>query len=138
MPRGEFHGTISVIVRKMDDKFQHQAFVHVAENCSQDSDAVVWIIQHTLLELKKAHRESKSAFLCQDSAGCYPSADMLAACHFMEDATGIKIQRVDFSNPQGGKGHCDRKAATIKAHARRYINEGHDVLTAVDFKEDML
>ena len=40
---------ISVIVRKMDDKFQHQAFVHVAENCSQDSDAVVWIIQHTFL-----------------------------------------------------------------------------------------
>ncbi len=129
---------ISVIVRKMDDKFQHQAFVHVAENCSQDSDAVVWIIQHTLLELKKAHPEIKSAFLHQDNAGCYHSVDMLAACHFMEETTGIKVQRVDFSDPQGGKGPCDWKAATIKAHVRRYINEGHDVLTAADFKEAML
>ena len=48
----------------------------------------------------------------------------------MGAATGIHVKRVDFSDPQGGKGPCDRKAATIKAHVRRYINEGHDVLTA--------
>lgn len=44
----------------------------------------------------------------------------------------LKVERVDFSDPQGGKGPCDRKAATIKAHIRRYINEGHDVQTATD------
>ena len=63
---------------------------------------------------------------------------MLAACQLMEGATGIKVQRVDFNDPQGGKGPCDRKAATIKAHVLRYINEGHDVVTADDFKEAML
>ena len=52
--------------------------------------------------------------------------------------TGIAVRRVDFSDPQGGKGPCDRKAATIKAHVRRFINEGHDVQTALDFKEAML
>lgn len=37
---------------------------------------------------------------------------------------------MDFSDPQGGKGACDRKAATIKAHIRVHLNEGHDVETA--------
>jgi hypothetical protein len=91
-----------------------------------------------IAQLKKAHSEIKTAFLRQDNAGCYHSVDMLAPCHFMEETTGIKVQRVDFSDPQGGKRPCDRKAATIKAHVRRYINEGHDVLTAADFKEAML
>ena len=45
---------------------------------------------------------------------------------------------MDFSDPQGGKGACDRKAATVKGHVRRFINEGHDVLTAEDFKEAIL
>ena len=56
----------------------------------------------------------------------------------MGAATGIHVKRVDFSDPQGGKGPCDRKAATIKAHVRRYINEGHDVLTGRDFKDAVL
>ena len=33
---------------------------------------------------------------------------------------------------------CDRKAATVKAHVRRYINEDHDVETAEDFKSAIL
>ena len=56
----------------------------------------------------------------------------------MGAATGIHVKRVDFSDLQGGKGPCDRKAATIKAHVGRYINEGHDVLTARDFKDAVL
>ena len=56
----------------------------------------------------------------------------------MAGKTGIAVVRVDFSDPQGGKGACDRKAATIKAHVRRYVNEGHDVETASQFKEAML
>jgi hypothetical protein len=52
--------------------------------------------------------------------------------------SNLKVGRVDFSDPQGGKGCCDRKAATIKAHIRRYINEGHDVLTANDLRNAIL
>jgi len=48
----------------------------------------------------------------------------------MSKRTGIADGWVDFSDPQGRKGACDRKAATIKAHVRRYINEGHDLQTA--------
>ena len=56
----------------------------------------------------------------------------------MEEATGIKVERVDFSDPQGGKGPCDRRAATMKAHVLRYINEGHDVVSANDLKQAIM
>ena len=57
----------------------------------------------------------------------------------MGAATGITLSRVDFSDPQGGKGPCDRKAAIIKAaHVRRFINEGHNVQTAEDLETVML
>ena len=29
---------------------------------------------------------------------------------------------------------CDRQAATIKGNVERYINEGHDVITAIELK----
>ena len=96
------------------------------------------IIEHALRTLKHEHPELTTAFLRQDNAGCYHSAEMLASCAQMESKTGIAVRRVDFSDPQGGKGPCDRKAATVKAHVRRYINEGHDVLNANDFLNAML
>ena len=41
---------------------------------------------------------------------------------------------MDFSDPQGGKGPCDRKAASIKNHMRSYLNSGHDISSAQDMK----
>ena len=120
---------ISVVVRKLAEKLQHQALVHVVENFSQDSDKVVSIIRHTLQGLKKENPEISTAFLRQDNAGCYHSVTTLVTCQLMEQATGIKVERVNFSDPQGGKGPYDRRAATIKAHVLRYINEGHDAVT---------
>lgn len=52
--------------------------------------------------------------------------------------TGIAVRRVDFSDPQDGKGPCDRKATTTKAHVQRIKNEGHDVQPNLDFMEAML
>ena len=50
----------------------------------------------------------------------------------------LQVGRVDFSDPQGGKGACDRKAATIKAHVPPYIAEGHDVQSAVELQAAIL
>lgn len=96
---------------------------------------VVSVIRHTLQGLKKGHPEISTAFLRQDNAGFYHSVTMLATCQLMEQATGIKVESVNFSDPQGGKGPRDRKAATIKADFVRYVNEGHDVVTADDLKK---
>ena len=42
---------------------------------------------------------------------------------------------VDFSEPQGEKGTCDRKAATIKSHMAEYLNSGREIETAAQMKE---
>ena len=111
--------------------------MHIVTNTRQDNVVVVEIIHHILKELKKENQEI-SAFLRQSNAGCYHNATILAAYRLMKELTGIKVERVDFSDPQGGKGPCDRKAASLKAHIRRYISEGHHVLTAEDLKCAML
>ncbi|KAL9951595.1 hypothetical protein ACROYT_G015720 [Oculina patagonica] len=95
-------------------------------------------MEHTLSTLKSEHPEITFAFIRQDYAGCYHNSVLLATCSLMQTKTGVSVHRVDFSDPQGGKGACDRKAATIKAHIRRHINEGHDVQNAKDFIDAML
>lgn len=129
---------ISVIAWKKQGILQSQTMVHIVEHCNQDSSVVVRIVDHVLRTLKDEHPEITDAYLRQDNAGCYHSAAMIAACNLMKKRTGIQVRRVDFSDPQGGKGPCDRKAASIKAHVRRYINEGNDVQTAQDFQKSML
>ena len=120
---------ISVVARKKQEKLQSQSFVHIVENCNQDSSVVVRIMEHIVRTLKRENPPLTTAFFRQDNAGCYHNSTMLAACRSMEAVTGIAVSRVDFSDPQGGKGPCDRKAATIKAHVRRFSNEGNDVQT---------
>ncbi|KAK3730271.1 hypothetical protein QZH41_016443, partial [Actinostola sp. cb2023] len=129
---------ISVVAIKKDGKLLSQAFVHVVENCNQDASVVVRIIEHVLRTLKQENPDISKAYLRSDNAGCYHSAIMLSACRYMGSKTGINVSRVDFSDPQGGKGSCDRKAAAIKAHVRRFINEGHDVDNSRDFHDAIL
>lgn len=129
---------LSVVARKVDEQLQCQTFVHIIENCLQDAPAVVRIMEHTLRTLKSEHPEITSAYFRQDNAGCYHNSLLLVTSNIMEIKTGVSVKRVDFSDPQGGKGACDRKAATIKAHVRRHVNEGHDVQNAKDFKDAMV
>ena len=46
----------------------------------------------------------------------------------------IQISLIDFSEPQGRKGACERKAAPIKSHMAEYLNSGHDIETAAQMK----
>ena len=48
---------ISTVVLQKGN-LQHQAFVHVAKNCNQDSDAVVSVLRHTLQQLIKRKRKT--------------------------------------------------------------------------------
>ena len=93
---------------------------------------------HVLATIKKEHPELSTAYCRQDNAGCYHSVAVLSACPDITRQTGVHVKRLDFSDPQGGKGACGSKSATVKGHVRRFINEGHDVLTAEDFKEAIL
>ena len=129
---------ISVVVRRVNELLQHQTFVHIVEDCNQDAKSVIQLLRHTLKNLKHEHPEIEAAALRQDNAGCYHSVAMVSACRLMEEDTGIRIERENFSDPQGGKDACDRKAATVKAHVRRYVNEGHNVVPVREFHDAML
>ena len=65
-------------------------------------------------------------------------ANTILACRTFEQSTGIKVVRMDFSDPQGGQGAADRLAATCKNHIRTYIDEGNNVTTAAEMKEALL
>ena len=75
--------------------------------------------------------EINSVYLRHDNAGCYHCASALLSVHRVATKHRINLKRVDFSDPQSGKGACDRKAATIKSHMRIYVNAGHDIETAL-------
>ena len=51
---------------------------------------------------------------------------------------GTMTKQLDFSDPQGGKGACDRKGATIKSHMNIHLNAGHDIETPSQMFEAIL
>lgn len=96
------------------------------------------MMQDVLQTLKSQHLEIATAFFHQDNAGCYHCTNTILACPAIEQSTGMKVARLEFSDPQGGKGPCNRLAATCKSHIRIVIIEGHNVTTAAQMKEALL
>ena len=91
------------------------------------------VIEDVVKQLKATFPEVKKVYLRQDNAGCYRSAATLLAIQQISITHKVRM-RIDFLDPQGGKGACDRKAATIKNSIRMYVNSGHDVETASQMK----
>ena len=121
---------IAVAMRKNEEgNMQMVTFVHVFEKCTQVSNTVLAIIDDVFHQIKSIAPEVTTLFLRQDNAGCYHSAEVLLSVYQIASKHNIKLS-MDFSDPQGGKGSCDRKAATIKAKMKIHLNEGNDVETA--------
>ncbi|XP_031565193.1 uncharacterized protein LOC116300455 [Actinia tenebrosa] len=124
---------IAVATTKREGQLEMLTFVHVFKSCTQDSYSVMAIIDDVVGQLKTERPELEEVFLRQDNAGCYHSAFNLLSMKEIAKKHKVKL-RVDFSDPQGGKGSCDRKAATIKNHIKAYLNSGKDVETAEQMK----
>ena len=118
---------ISVVYKRVEEGIKWQGFLHIIQSCSQDSSAVVTIMQNVFSTLKREHPEVCKASFRQDNAGCYHSSRTIP-----------QVVCVDFSDPQGGKGAADRLTATRKSHVRAFVNEGHDVCTANDLRTALL
>ena len=127
---------ITVAIRRSEDTrhFESQTLVHVFQSCAQDSTTVASIMIDCLVSLKKDIPELEMVYYKQDNAGCYHSGNSIISAKMAGDVAGVAVVRNDFSDPQGGKGVCDRKAATIKGDVGRYVNEGNDVINALQFK----
>ncbi|CAF4478486.1 unnamed protein product [Rotaria sp. Silwood2] len=120
------------------NNFEHTVFVHVIDQCSQDSKLVVAIIDDILSRLKVYDNSIQQACIRCDNAGCYHSAYTALSMPALSEKCGIAIRRMDFADPQGGRGSSDRYAAIMKSHVRRYLNEKHDVTNAEQFVEACL
>ena len=116
--------------KNKDGEIEMLTFVHVFEKCNQDSGTVAAILDDVFKQLTSIAPEISTIYLRQDNAGCYYSASTLLMIQQVATKNKLQLSRVDFSNPQGGKGSCDQKAATIKNHMKVYLNSGHNIETA--------
>ena len=131
-----WHVTVA-IRREASQDLSMMTFTHVFQSCAQDSPAVQAIMADVIGKLKSVIPALQKVFYRQDNAGCYRSGQTVVGAMVAGQLHGVKLQRLDFSDPQGGKGSCDRKAASIKAHIRVHLNEGHDIETASDMVNAM-
>ena len=69
----------------------------------------------------------KTVFYRQDNAGCYHCGATIVGATFAGCCSGVSVKRMDFSDPQGGKATCDRKAASNKSHMTVYLNQGSNI-----------
>ena len=127
---------ISVAMRKIAGKLQNVTLVHVFDKSNQDSLYVIAVIDDVICQLKRAMPELKSVNFRQDNAGCYHSSATIIGVQNLARKRKVAI-RIDFSDPQGGKGPCDRKAAVLKNHMRTYLNSGNDITNTVEMKTAM-
>lgn len=71
---------ISVVFRRVRSELQSQSFVHIIQQCNQDSTCIILIMQHVFKTLKAERPEITTAFYRQDNAGCYQCANTILAC----------------------------------------------------------
>ena len=112
--------------------------VHILPSCSQDNCAVLAVMADVIKQLKSIMPGLKSVFYHQDNADCYHCGPFITSARVLGLQHGVTVKGLDFSDPQGGKGPCDRKAAKIKSHMRIHLNSGNDIETAERMKDAML
>jgi len=88
-------------------------------------------------KLKAIMPTLKTVIYRQDNAGCYRSGATIIGALKASQFHGVTIKRLDFSDPQAGKGACNRKEATIKAHMRIHLYEGNDIENAARMVDAM-
>ncbi len=109
---------------------------HLFTKCVQDSHTVLCILQHNMEFIEENHPSIKELKLRSDNAGCYKSNETITGIKKLQSAQ-LKITNYDFCDSQGGKGACDRKAAHLKAHLKRYVNQGSDAIDAFGIKKGL-
>ena len=108
--------------------------MHILEKCTQDWFSVASTLEHLFQTIKEEKPELERVFVRSDNAGCYHNAPLILSLPGIAKRSKMQIIRYDFSEAQGGKDACDRKIAQMKAHIRRYLNEGHNVTTGHEIK----
>ena len=122
---------ITVVTRRAENKeLQVMTFVHVFQTCNQDSYAVLSVMKDVIGKLKSHLTQLKSVFYRQHNAKCYHCGATIVGARFTSRFHGVSVKRLDFSDPQGGKGPCNRKAASLKLPMSVHLNQGSNIETS--------
>jgi len=124
---------ITFVAANISGKMHHTSYVHVFSPMSQDSKAVTAILFDVLSRVKQSLPCAYKAYVLSDNAACYHSASTLVSTQAMTTRIGIHVKKWDFSEPQFGKGPCDRIAAQIKRQIRLYVAENHRCTNPSEF-----
>ena len=127
-----WHVSVAMI-KHAGNTLQTLTLAHVFQRSSQDSLYVLAIIVDVIRKLKCTMPELKSLSFRQDHAGCYHSAATILGVRQLSIKHNVSV-RLDFSDLQGGKEQCDRKAAVIKSHMPLHLDSGHDISNAEEMK----
>ena len=121
---------ITVAMYKSDNGEIHSmTFVHVFQSCKQDNGTTLSIMKDVVHKLKEELSKLEIVYYRQDNAGCYHCCSTIVGASMIGKDVGVSVRRMDFSDPQGGKGSCDRKAATVKSHMKIFLNTGNNIET---------
>ena len=103
---------ITVATQRTENKeLQMMTFVHVFQTSNQDSCAVRSIMKDVIGKLKSHLNQLRSVFYKLDNADCYHCGMFNVWASFPSRRHGVFVKRLDFSDPQCGKGPCDGKEA---------------------------
>ena len=129
---------VTVAMRKestSEGSYETLTLCHVFKSCSQDSCAVLAVMSDVFKDLKVVMPQLQSVYYWQDNAGCYHCGNTITIAQKVGQLHGVTVKRIDFCDPQGGKGACDRKSASIKSHMKVYLNSGNNIETSEEMKE---
>ena len=90
-------------------------FVHVFQSCSQDSNAVLAIMEDVIGKLKAVMPAVKTVIYRQDNAGCYRSgATIIGASKAGQFYGIITVKRLGFSDPPSWKRYTRQEGGNQK------------------------
>ena len=120
-----------MVYRKRNGILERLPYIQIFPGqVSQDASITVAIILDVISSLVRKYPTLHEINLWLDNGGCYKSSETMST--LFHHTTHVKTY--NFCETQDGKGACERISATITSGIRRYVNDGHNVVTAQQMK----
>lgn len=133
--RGLSWHIIVATYKNVNSELESKTIVHVFSSVTQDAEAVISILEDSIIRIKEMLPAATQVKVIADNAGCYHGNGTLAGIsefNRKHKKDNIQIVSIDFCDPQSGKGQCDRRAAHFKGHFRRKVNSGYNITNSLE------
>lgn len=87
---------------------------------------------------RKEFPHQESAYYHRHNAGRHHCGVSITGASLIGKDTGVFVRGMDFSDPQGGKGTCNQKAASIKSHMKIHLNASNNIKIGKEMVAAML